>query len=86
MDTSVILTVHRWSDRDRGVAEMKQVAGHGRVILTWELPKTDFWLTADYLPHFLAGERTLFVPRFRNDPDAVDIRPLAVPQDCSDRL
>jgi SAM-dependent methyltransferase len=79
-----ILTIHHWPNRELGLAEMKRVTRGRCVILTWEPPATRFWLTTDYLPHFLEADRTLFVPWFEADPDAIDIRPVLVPHDCKD--
>src|SRR5260370_1269755 len=81
-----ILTLHHWPDRERGLAEMKRVARRRCVILTWEPPETDFWLTADYLPHFLEADRKLFPPWFRGGPESALVRtvPIPVPGDCSD--
>ncbi|HMI95993.1 MAG TPA: class I SAM-dependent methyltransferase [Micropepsaceae bacterium] len=79
-----ILTIHHWPDRERGLAEMKRVAHRRCVILTWEPPETDFWLTADYLPHFLEADRKLFPPWFRGGRKPVDVRPVPIPGDCTD--
>jgi SAM-dependent methyltransferase len=78
-----ILTLHHWPDRERGLAEMKRVARGRRVILTWEPPETDFWLTADYLPHFLESDRNL-LPWFHGGPEPIEVRPIPVPADCTD--
>lgn len=79
-----ILTIHHWLDRQGGLAEMKRVTRGRCAILTWEPPKAEFWLMSDYLPHFLEADRVLFPPWFGDDPDTLDIRPIAVPHDCKD--
>jgi SAM-dependent methyltransferase len=79
-----ILTIHHWPDRADGVTEMKRVTRGSCVILTWEPPQTEFWLTSDYLPHFLEWDRVIFPPWFRDDPDTIDVRPIVVPHDCKD--
>jgi SAM-dependent methyltransferase len=79
-----ILTIHHWPDRQCGLAEMKRVTRGPCVILTWEPPQTEFWLTSDYLPHFLKWDRMFFPPWFKDDPDTVDVRPIDVPHDCKD--
>lgn len=79
-----ILTIHHWSDRDRGVRELKRVAKDRVVILTWEPPQTPFWLMSDYLPHFLEYDRKTFPPWFRDDPDTLSVTPVPVPHDCAD--
>jgi len=77
-----ILTVHHWPDRERGLAEMKRVTRGPCVILTWERPSDPFWLTADYLPHFLDADRMLFPPWFRDR--AKDVRVVPIAGDCTD--
>jgi SAM-dependent methyltransferase len=78
-----VLTLHHWPDRIRGLCEMSRVANHW-VILTWESPETDFWLTRDYLPHFLETDRALFPPWFRTHPKIIDVRTIPIPHDCED--
>jgi SAM-dependent methyltransferase len=78
-----ILTIHHWPDRERGLAEMKRVARRC-VILTWEPPANGFWLTADYLPHFLEADRALFPLWYEADPDTIDVRVVPIPYDCKD--
>ena len=55
-----ILTVHHWSDLERGVAELRRVAGR-IVILTWDAGFGDeFWLTRDYLQASIALDTARF--------------------------
>ena len=77
-----ILTLHHWPDRERGLAEMKRVTRGPCVILTWERPPDPFWLTADYLPHFLAADLEIFPPWFRAA--AKDVQVVPVAGDCTD--
>jgi SAM-dependent methyltransferase len=79
-----ILTIHHWPDRERGISEMKRAATEKLLILTWEPPDKPFWLTSDYLPHFLESDRLLFPPWFRDRGDTLDIITIPVPHDCSD--
>jgi len=48
----VVLSDHHWSDRERGLAELRRVARRV-VLLSWD-PSTvnDFWLVTEYLPCF----------------------------------
>ena len=78
-----ILTLHHWPDAMRGLHEMARVARRW-VILTWEEPQTDFWLTRNYLPHFLETDRALFPPWFRNHPGVLDVHAVPIPHDCED--
>lgn len=87
-----ILTVHHWSDLDRGLREMARVARRRVLLLTWVPPphSPPFWLTADYFPEILAHDRTIF-------PSAADLSalmertigpahmmPVLIPHDCTD--
>lgn len=82
-----ILTLHHWTDRTAGLAELRRVARRRVVILTWDpVGGGEFWLIRDYLPEILA----LDVQRFPS-PDSIaenlgPIRtiPVAVPHDCHD--
>ena len=82
-----ILTVHHWSDLERGVAELRRVAGR-IVILTWDAGFGDeFWLTRDYLQASIALDTARF-PAIEElaallGPDAI-VEPVPVPHDCSD--
>jgi hypothetical protein len=70
------------ADRERGIAEMKRVTRGPCVILTWERPSDAFWLTSDYLPHFLEADRKIFPPWFRER--ACEVRIVPIPHDCAD--
>jgi SAM-dependent methyltransferase len=78
-----ILTIHHWPDREHGLREMKRIA-HRCVVLTWVPPAEDFWLTRDYLPHFLEADKELFPPWFVDDPDTISVQPVPIPHDCTD--
>jgi SAM-dependent methyltransferase len=82
-----VLTLHHWTDRASGLAELRRVARRRVVILTWD-PATggEFWLMRDYFPEILA----LDIPRFPS-PASLErslgqIRtiPVLVPHDCQD--
>ena len=86
-----VLSDHHWSDRGRGLREMRRVA-HERVVLFSANPaEADlFWMTTDYLPEFLG----LIQPRYRR-PGAweddlraalgpLDLTPVPIPYDCAD--
>jgi SAM-dependent methyltransferase len=70
-----ILSMHHWSDHERGLREMRRVANKRAVLLTWipdattdrnlqflsdNLAATTFWLTEDYFPEILAYDCTVF--------------------------
>ncbi|GAB4392842.1 MAG: class I SAM-dependent methyltransferase [Kiloniellaceae bacterium] len=80
-----ILTVHHWSDKAKGLAEMRRVTRGPVVLLTFDPDHRGFWL-ADYLPE-LAALDDRQMPRMA-DYEAwlgpVEISPVPVPHDCLD--
>lgn len=51
-----VSTVHHWTDRARGLAEMARVAPH-RVVVHWEPADTTLhWIVEDYFPELAAIE------------------------------
>jgi SAM-dependent methyltransferase len=80
-----VLTVHHWTDPERGLAELRRVAGR-QVIFTWD-PRhlAQFWFTRDYLPEAVAldaGFTTLDATMALLG--AVTVEPVPVPHDCRD--
>ena len=81
-----ILTIHHWSHRDQGLAEMRRVARDRVVIVTWDPDHPGFWLVQEYLPEILAIDRPNF-PSLRDIEKAIgptDVLALPIPADCSD--
>jgi SAM-dependent methyltransferase len=82
-----VLTVHHWSDRRAGLAELARVARRV-VIVTWDPACRDsFWLTTDYLPEIVEFD----VPRFPTLAELagclggrIETQVLPVPHDCVD--
>ena len=82
-----VLTVHHWSDRRAGLAELARVALRA-VIVTWDPACRDsFWLTTDYLPEIVE----LDLPRFPTLAELagclggrIETQVLPVPHDCVD--
>jgi SAM-dependent methyltransferase len=80
-----VLTDHHWSDRARGLAEMRRVARRRAVLFQFDPSFRDaFWLVRDYLTGF--GRRmegrdlaTLMAPL-----GPVQLRPVPIPHDCRD--
>lgn len=81
-----VLTVHHWPDKARGLAELARVARRRVVVLTWDPAAPGFWLVDDYFPEILAIDRPIFpaIADFRRGLGEVEVRPLAVPHDCTD--
>lgn len=85
-DTAMaILTVHHWTDLDKGLAEMRRVARNRLVLLTYDPDFSGFWLQ-DYIPDLLEIDRHQFVPMsyFRNREMEVEIEAVPIPHDCQD--
>ncbi len=91
-----VLTVHHWTDLERGLAEMARVARKRVVLLTW-IPDVvpdvgPFWLTADYFPEIAAHDRKIFpdaatlVALLERTIGPVHMAPVAIPYDCVDGL
>ncbi|KLL11909.1 MULTISPECIES: class I SAM-dependent methyltransferase [Protofrankia] len=56
------VTVHQWSDPDRGLREMRRVSRGPVVILTFDGDALDqFWL-ADYIPQLIVADRPRYPP------------------------
>jgi SAM-dependent methyltransferase len=80
-----VLTIHHWSDRERGVREMRRVTRGKIVFLTYDPSFRGFWL-ADYFPALVTLDEKQ-MPRmadFENWLGRVDISPVPIPQDCTD--
>lgn len=80
-----VLTVHHWSDRARGLAELARVARRP-VVLTWDPAAPGFWLVDDYFPAIVEMDRPIFpaIDEFRRAFGEVAIHPIPIPHDCRD--
>ena len=84
-----ILTIHHWTDLERGLGEMARVARKRAVLLTWVSDAVPFWLE-DYFPEILARDQKIFP----GAPDLIAILervigpvrmiPVPIPHDCTD--
>jgi SAM-dependent methyltransferase len=81
-----VLTIHHWSDWERGLAEMMRVSRDGAVILTWDPDSTGFWLIDDYLPQIAEVDRAKVptMSELRRALGQVSILPVPIPFDCAD--
>ena len=86
-----VLSDHHWSDRRRGLDELRRVARRRVVLFNANPAEADlFWLTTEYLPEFLE----LIPARYRqpgaweteleDSLGAVALTAVAVPHDCRD--
>ena len=81
-----ILTIHHWSHRAQGLAEMRRIARDRIVILTWDPEHPGFWLVQDYFPEILAIDRSNF-PSLLDIEEAIgptEVQTLRIPADCCD--
>lgn len=82
-----VFTTHHWNDLEAGVAELRRVARHRVVVLTWDPAVFEnFWLIREYLPgpetnSSAASHALAAVLRLLPDP-RVEVVP--VPHDCTD--
>ncbi|MER6426096.1 class I SAM-dependent methyltransferase [Streptomyces sp. NPDC001137] len=83
-----LLTIHHWTDLTAGIAELRRVARHRIVILTWDqqIFRERFWLVRDYLPQAAAFDDTRALPldRLSDLLGAARRQPVPVPHDCTD--
>lgn len=82
-----ILTVHHWSDVAIGISQLRRVARHRIVILTWDQAVTrDFWLLREYLPAAAQVSDALHVPvnYLAELLGGAEIQIVPVPHDCTD--
>jgi SAM-dependent methyltransferase len=80
-----VLTVHHWSDKAKGLSELRRVTRGRIVILTYDPAFRGFWL-ADYIPELVALDEAQMPPMadYQVWLGPVDIAPLPIPHDCRD--
>jgi SAM-dependent methyltransferase len=82
-----IVTVHQWSDLEKGLAEMRRVTRGNIVLLVCDPDRmSDYWLN-DYIPEVREVEASRFpsIERIRIALGGeVDVLPVPVPLDCLD--
>lgn len=82
-----MMTVHQWSDLDRGLAELRRVARGPVVVMAGDgdsLPR--YWLN-DYAPDLIAAERRRYPPIehiARRIGATVEVRAVPICLDCTD--
>ena len=80
-----VLTIHHWSDQERGVMEMRRVTRGRMVFLTYDPSFRDFWLL-DYFPGLVTLDEGQ-MPKmcdYERWLGPVDITPVPIPKDCTD--
>ena len=80
-----VLTLHHWSDKAKGCAELLRVARQRVVLLTFDPAYKAAWLL-DYFPDFAAHDDTRFpqMSRYEDWLGPVEIQAVPIPEDCSD--
>lgn len=80
-----ILSIHHWSDMERGLIEARRVAKHRVVLLTWIGFEQDFWLL-DYLPQIREVDEPLFpsIEDLARILGPLRVIPVPIPHDCTD--
>lgn len=85
-----VLTIHHWTDLERGLAEMARVARKRAVLVTWVPDAAPFWLTEVYFPEIASHDHEIFpteatlVALLERMIGPADMAPLPIPHDCAD--
>jgi SAM-dependent methyltransferase len=80
-----VLTIHHWSDQERGVMEMRRVTRDKIVFLTYDPSFRGFWL-ADYFPALVTLDEGQ-MPQMANYEKwlgSVEVSAVPIPHDCTD--
>ena len=80
-----VLTIHHWSDQERGASEMRRVTRGKIVFITYDPSFRGFWL-ADYFPALVTlddGQMPQMAD-FETWLGSVEVSPVLIPHDCSD--
>ena len=80
-----VLTIHHWSDQEKGVREMRRVTRGKIVFLTFDPSFRGFWL-ADYFPALVTLDEGQMPPMTSYEKwlGSVKIAPVPIPHDCTD--
>lgn len=80
-----VLTVHHWSDKAKGLAEMRRVSRDRVVLLTFDPAHKGAWLL-DYFPELAARNDARMPPitDYERSLGPVEVTPVPIPHDCTD--
>lgn len=80
-----VLTIHHWSDQQKGVAEMRRVTRRRIVFLTYDPAFRGFWL-ADYFPALITLDEGQMpqIERYEEWLGRVRVSSMPIPHDCTD--
>lgn len=82
-----VLTVHHWTDREQGLAELRRVARRRVVVFTWDQTVWEsFWLIREYLPSIreLESSRAVDIPWLISRLGGGAVVQMPIPHDCVD--
>jgi len=80
-----VLTIHHWSDRQKGVSEMRRVTRDKIVFLTYDPSFRGFWL-ADYFPALVTLDEGQMpaIADYETWLGSTTVSAVPIPHDCSD--
>ncbi len=80
-----VLTVHHWTDKEKGMAEMRRVSRGPIVIMTYDPEFRDLWLF-DYFPKLISLDTGQMPPldAFTQWLGPVKVSKVMIPHDCTD--
>ena len=80
-----VLTIHHWSDPQKGIEEMLRVTKGPVVLLTFD-PFADWFWLADYFPALIELDKWQMpqLEKFENWFNQIDFSILPIPHDCTD--
>src|SRR5262245_40870918 len=80
-----VLTIHHWSDQERGVREMRRVTRGRIVFLTYDPSFRGFWL-ADYFPALVTLDEGQMpqMADYEKWLDSVEVSAVPIPHNCKD--
>lgn len=87
-----ILSIHHWTDLERGLGEMVRVARKRIVVMTYFAGAAPFWLTDDYFPEITANDCKIFPTAaalgamLERIAGPVRMTPVPIPHDCTDGM
>jgi SAM-dependent methyltransferase len=83
-----VLSLHHWPDWRAGVAELRRVARHRVVVLTWDKHAGGFWLTNEYFDWLAEWDARRFpaMDELVAELPGATVTPVPIPGDCSDGI
>lgn len=82
-----MITVHHWSDMDKGLKELRRVTKHQIVIMTFDPEQLDNFWNAEYFPEVIEVEKARYptIDFIKNSLGGhCKVIPIPIPLDCKD--